>query len=130
MTRVLNHLLDIKFVKYLKFGVINTLSSLIIIYVLLYMQFDPYLSNLIGYMYGVVQSFFLNKLYVFSASKVTSTHLVNFIFGFVLAYALNLIVLWLFINVFLINIYFAQFLCMGLYAVVFFLYLKFQVFND
>ena len=130
MMRVLNHLLDIKFVKYLKVGVINTVSSLIIVYLLLYMQFDPYLSNLIGYIYGVVQSFFLNKLYVFSVSEVTSTHLISFIFGFVLAYTSNLIALWLFIDVFLLNIYFSQFLCMGLYAVVFFLYLKFQVFND
>ena len=77
MIKILSHLFNLQFLKYLKVGVINTLCSLVIVYVLLFFEYDPYKSNLIGYIYGVFQSFFLNKAYVFSVEKLTSRHFLN-----------------------------------------------------
>tara|TARA_B100000795_G_C22543481_1_gene339727 strand:+ start:236 stop:631 length:396 start_codon:yes stop_codon:yes gene_type:complete len=130
MTSIISHLLSFQFVKYLKVGVINTMCSLAIVYVLLYLKFDPYLSNLIGYIYGVIQSFFLNKAYVFSVKKITSMHFVSFVLAFIFAYTANLITLWLLIDLMSLDVYFSQFLCMGIYAIVFFLTLKLRDFDE
>jgi putative flippase GtrA len=129
MIKILSHLFNLQFLKYLKVGVINTLCSLVIVYVLLFFEYDPYKSNLIGYIYGVFQSFFLNKAYAFSVEKLTSRHFASFILAFIFAYTSNLILLWVLIELLNLNIYFSQFLCMGIYAVVFFLTLKLRDFD-
>jgi putative flippase GtrA len=127
---LLNHLLDIKFLNYLKMGVFNTLASLLIIYLLLFAEVNPYISNAIGYAYGVMQSFYLNKTYVFSVSKVTFAHYKNFLFAFIVSYISNIIVLWFLIDLLYMNIYLSQFICMGIYAVIFFLILKLGAFHS
>ena len=128
IVKLVSHLIDVKFLNYLKFGVLNTLASLIIIYTLLFFGVDPYLSNIIGYIYGVFQSFYLNKTYVFSVDKLSFSHYKGFLIAFFVSYMTNVIFLWLMIDLLLINTYFAQFLCMGIYAVVFFLMLKLKVY--
>tara|TARA_B110000008_G_scaffold275762_1_gene313839 strand:+ start:6729 stop:7124 length:396 start_codon:yes stop_codon:yes gene_type:complete len=124
MISIISILFSYQFLKYLKIGVINTLGSLVVVYLLIFYDFDPYFSNLIGYIYGVIQSFFLNKAYVFIASKISVRYFVSFLLAFILAYTSNLVFLWTLIDLLYFNVYFSQFLCMGLYAVVFFLTLK------
>jgi putative flippase GtrA len=130
ISKLVGHLIDIKFLNYLKFGVLNTLASLIIIYTLIFFGNDPYLSNLIGYVYGVFQSFYLNKTYVFSINKVLFSHYKGFLIAFLVSYTINAIFLWVMLDILLINTYLAQFLCMGIYAVVFFLMLKMRVYVE
>lgn len=130
MMSIISLLFSYQFLKYLKVGVINTLGSLVVVYLLIFYNYDPYLSNLIGYIYGVIQSFFLNKAYVFISSKISSRYFASFLLAFILAYTSNLVFLWTLIDLLDLNVYFSQFLCMGLYAVVFFLTLKLREIND
>ena len=85
-----------QFVKYCLVGVLNTLVTLGVIYLCKsLLGWNLYVSNALGYICGVINSFLCNKQWVFRSNGSYSREAVKFLIGFGLCYALQLWVVWM-----------------------------------
>lgn len=85
-----------RFVRYCIVGVLNTLVTLGVIYMCKSMLgWNLYLSNALGYIAGVTNSFFCNKQWTFRSHGKVGGEAVRFLIGFGLCYGLQLMVVWL-----------------------------------
>lgn len=97
---------DIKsfFLQLIKFslvGVINTLLTIIVIFILINIfLFNDYLSNIIGYIIGFINSFVLNKLWTFKSKQFSKRELLFFILIFIITYGIQFLFLNLLLNYF------------------------------
>ncbi len=81
----------IQFLKYAVVGVINTLVTLIVIFVCKSLLGVPEIpSNAAGYVAGVINSFLWNKTWVFHSKKSYRREALKFAIGFGLCYLLQL----------------------------------------
>ncbi len=95
-TRILRNTALIQFVKYACVGVLNTLVTLCVIYVCkVLFGVNPLVSNAIGYVAGVVNSFLWNKNWVFKTSGHYTREAVGFLVGFLICYGLQFLTVWL-----------------------------------
>jgi len=83
--------------KYAVVGVMNTMLTLIIIFVCKsLLNINPYVSNAIGYVAGLFNSFLWNRAWVFHAkSGRIHRQAMYFLVGFLLCYGIQLLVVWL-----------------------------------
>lgn len=85
----------IQFTKYAMVGVMNTLVTLILIFVFkTLLGVNEYVSNAIGYVGGLINSFIWNKTWVFQSQKGMWKEAFKFIVGFLLCYGLQLLAVW------------------------------------
>ncbi len=82
------------FIKYNLIGVINTLITLIVVWIL-HQQFDWNLeiSNFLGFVVGGVNSYIVNRLWNFKSTNEKRSEMIRFLVIFIFAYLLNLGVL-------------------------------------
>lgn len=86
----------LQFIRYLMVGVINTLVTLIVIYVCKsFLGVNPWVSNAIGYVAGLINSFIWNRNWVFHSkdSKWYKEGL-RFLIGFLICYGLQFVTTW------------------------------------
>ncbi len=110
------------FFKYILAGIINTIityfTSIILVEI-----FNLYLilSNLIGFLFGIFVSFYLNRNFVFKSKKSKiRKQLLKFIFAFLISYLINLTFLIICSYVFLTNYYISQIIAMSTYSLSFY----------
>lgn len=86
-----------QFVRYLMVGVINTLVTLMIIYVCKsILEINLWVSNFLGYVGGVINSFLWNKFWVFNShSHGWQGEGLKFVIGFALCYGLQFAATWI-----------------------------------
>jgi putative flippase GtrA len=85
----------IQFLKYAIVGVMNTLLTLVVIFVCKSVfGVNAYVSNAIGYLVGVINSFVWNRNWVFKSNGRFSRQAVHFIVGFFICYAIQFAVVW------------------------------------
>jgi putative flippase GtrA len=85
----------IQFLKYAIVGVMNTLLTLVVIFVCKSVfGINAYVSNAIGYLVGVINSFVWNRNWVFKSNGRFSRQAVHFIVGFLICYAIQFAVVW------------------------------------
>lgn len=81
----------VQFVKYCLVGVVNTLVTLCTIFVCKSLfGVNEYVSNAIGYVLGVANSFLWNKQWVFNSKGGYRREGLRFAIGFLICYALQL----------------------------------------
>jgi len=86
----------VQFIKYCMVGVLNTLVTLGVIYICKsLLGWNLYVSNALGYVCGVINSFLCNKQWVFHSNGSYSREAMKFVLGFALCYALQLWVVWM-----------------------------------
>ncbi|MDE6196243.1 MAG: GtrA family protein, partial [Muribaculaceae bacterium] len=86
----------IQFVKYCMVGVLNTLVTFGVIYLCKsFLGLNLYVSNALGYICGVTNSFLCNKSWVFRSSGSYSREALKFLAGFGICYALQFWVVWM-----------------------------------
>lgn len=86
----------VQFVKYCLVGVLNTLVTFGVIYLCKsFFGLNLYVSNALGYICGVINSFLCNKSWVFRSKGGYGREAVKFLLGFLLCYALQLWVVWM-----------------------------------
>ncbi len=96
----MNHSLNNKdiaqFVRYLIVGCLNTLVTLAVIYVCKsWLGVNLWVSNGLGYIAGVINSFLWNKIWVFrTASTGYRGEMLRFAIGFGVCYAIQFAVTW------------------------------------
>lgn len=84
-----------QFVKYLFVGALNTSVTLAVIWLCRsQLDMNEYLSNAIGYVIGLINSFIWNKKWVFQAKGNYVPQFCRFIIGFALCYLLQLVTVW------------------------------------
>ena len=95
-TRLLRNNSLIQFLKYACVGVLNTLVTLCVIFICkVLLGVNPLVSDAIGYVAGVVNSFLWNKNWVFKTSGHYTREAVKFIVGFLICYGLQFLTVWL-----------------------------------
>tara|TARA_B100000475_G_scaffold189886_1_gene161577 strand:+ start:552 stop:983 length:432 start_codon:yes stop_codon:yes gene_type:complete len=119
-----------KIKRFLLVGIVNAIAGytlIIALYSLL--NLNIYLSNLIGYLIGLIISFILNRNFVFKVGGKIINQFLKFIFSFFLSYFLNIFVFYIsseFIN---LNYYFALFIASLFYSISFFISCNFFTFK-
>ena len=108
--------LRVQFLKFIDLGVMNTAVSLIVIYVIMKIGLNYRLSNFIGYIAGLINSFIFNKVWVFKTKKNLIKEGLTFIIVFALCYGVQYLMLLLMVERYDINKYVSQFLPMGIYT--------------
>ncbi len=121
----------LQFIKFISVGILNTLVSLIVIYICMKVGVNYKLSNLIGYIAGVINSFIWSKIWVFKSRGVNIfKESFKFLITFTICYSLQYIVLLLLAEKMLMNIYISQFIAMCTYTLLNFLMNKFFTFRN
>lgn len=86
----------VQFIKYCIVGVLNTLVCFGVIYLCKsFFGLNLYLSNALGYIAGVINSFLCNKSWVFKSKGSYRREAVKFLVGFGVCYLLQFIVVWM-----------------------------------
>ncbi len=119
-----------EFFLYLCVGMVNTISGYLSILTFQnILNFSPQLSNLFGYMIGLIISFFLNKEFVFKSKKGNKlSYGIRFIYSFIISYFLNFISLLILIKS-NVKLYIAQAISMIIYSICFYIICKYYVFK-
>lgn len=85
----------VQMVKYALVGVSNSLVTLVAIFICKSaLGVNPYVSNAIGYVLGLVNSFVWNKLWVFHSHRRAHVEAATFLGGFLVCYGLQLLTVW------------------------------------
>ncbi|KQV83976.1 hypothetical protein ASC90_00105 [Rhizobium sp. Root1220] len=120
-----------QFLRYICVGVINSLLGYAVIFACMYLlSIDAVASNFIGYGFGIVVSFVLNKWFTFKTESRNISEPFKFALVFFLAYAANLVVLIALIDVFHVNKGFAQLPAGAIYIALSYLLNKHFVFSN
>ena len=86
----------IQFIKYILVGCLNTAITLGVIFLCKsLLNVNPYVSNALGYIAGLINSFIWNKNWVFKSQKGYSREAIKFAVGFGICYGLQLLVVFL-----------------------------------
>ncbi|TKI05844.1 GtrA family protein [Martelella alba] len=104
-------------VKYCLVGAVNTLVCALVIFLLMYLGCSIYISNVFGYIAGVVFSYLLNSIFTFS-NKISLQSSFRFLISVLLSYFVNLIVITVALYYFPENHYTVQLFGMIAYTLV------------
>lgn len=114
--------------KYGLVGVINTAITFLVISVLTLLDVNPYLSNVIGFVAGLLNSFMLNSRYTFNQEASVSA-VSRFSAAFGLAYLINIGTLHHLVSSSSFPEILIQFISMLSYNISFFILMKVWVFS-
>jgi len=114
--------------RYTLVGMLNTLTTLLVIYGIKESVGD-YWANAIGYGVGLVMSFCLNRAYTFGHDGAISGAALRFLAAFAVCYAINLAVVALLVDGVGVNGYLAQPCGMASFTVSFYILLRSHVFR-
>ena len=120
-----------QFIKYLGVGTINTIVTSLVIFI--FMKFTNsglYLSNVLGYIFGLLSSYILNSSFVFKSNNILKKkEFIKFIIVFLAAYSLNIVSLFILSKIIYIGEYLSQYISMIIYSLSFFYLCKFYTFK-
>ncbi|SHI54726.1 Putative flippase GtrA (transmembrane translocase of bactoprenol-linked glucose) [Fibrobacter sp. UWP2] len=84
----------IHFIKYNIIGIMNTLITLLVVWVLhQWLDWNLELSNFLGFVAGGCNSYICNRIWNFKSNNQKRTEVVRFVVVFLCSYAINLLVL-------------------------------------
>jgi len=107
-----------QFLKFSFVGVLNTIITLLTIWVFVSIfSTSHYVANVVGYVFGVLNSYFLNKIWTFSHKSKTGVTFIKFIGVFGFTYLIQFSVLSLLLNFSKIDPFVCQILAMITYTI-------------
>jgi len=120
-----------QFIKYGIVGVINTLITLSVIFLLMNgFDVNYLISNIVGYMLGFINSFILNKLWTFKSKGKLKNELFLFIIAFLVCYGAQLLFLIFLIEGLDFSAEISQIIAMAFYTILNFLGNKYFTFKQ
>lgn len=125
----MNKLLQSSLIKYLLVGVVNTIFGYFIIFLLMYLGAMPEIANIIGYICGILLSYFLNKHFTFQSKNSHKRDFSRFFIAMALAFLINFIVLIITHRIFGINKYVSQIIAGIFYTASGYIFNKFFTFK-
>lgn len=119
-----------QFIRFISVGMINTGLGYGIIFACMYLaDLSPELSNAIGYMTGLVASYFLHRGYTFRSTQHQNTEFIRFIVVFLICYSANLLSLITLVRVLGVHSGISQIIAGIIYIGASYLLNKFYVFR-
>ncbi|MFZ5608413.1 MAG: GtrA family protein [Pseudomonadota bacterium] len=119
------------FYKFTLVGVANTAVGFFIIFFSMnILDLNPFLSNALGYGFGLIISYILNRIYTFNSNDRYFTSFMKFMLSFIIAYSLNIVTLYIFINVIYIEDNISQLFSIFTYTIAFYILSKHFVFQN
>lgn len=120
-----------QFFRFLTVGVFNTLLGYCVIFACMYLlNMSPEVSNIAGYSVGLFASYILNRNYTFNSIQNQHSEIIKFLAVFVVAYALNFLVLVILIHKVDMHDGVSQILAGIVYVVTSFIMNKYYVFKS
>jgi putative flippase GtrA len=112
-------------------GVLNTVTGFATILVAEHMfGMSAYAANAVGYAVGIAVGFLVNRNWTFQHTGSPTRAAVLYVAAFAACYLLNLLVLWIALNVFVWPSIVAQAVAIAVYSVAFFLTCRWVVFRN
>ena len=118
----------IQFLTFNLVGLVNTIFGFSLIFSLMFMGLSATVSNVIGYFFGAILSYYLNKKYTFKSKEKNSSEAIKFFTVLFISYIINFIILQLLIT--RTDPYLAQLISAIAYTVSSFILAKFFVFKN
>ena len=120
----------IQFIKFGIVGIFNTLLTALTIWILLKVfHCSDYLSNLSGYIIGLINSFIWNRKWTFESKAKVSVTIFKFMVTFAISYLFQLGNLYLLLHFTHIDPYLCQLLSITVYTVINFILNKYYTFK-
>ncbi len=123
---------DFNFVEFKNFvlvGLLNTLIGYSIIIIFIFLKFDNYTSNFLGYFFGMLVSFFLHKNLTFQIQHFRYYEFFKYLFVYFVSYLLNFFILYILLSFLKFNQYLSQLISIFCYSIFLFLNMKLFVFK-
>ena len=112
-------------------GVFNTLLTLLIIWICLRLfHWSDNVSNVVGYAFGVINSFIWNKKWTFSYKGKLSTSFIKFVIVFLVSYLIQFCVLQILLKYLNTDSYYCHLLSMVVYTLINFVLNKIFTFKN
>ncbi len=119
----------IQLLKFAVVGISNTLITAATIWVLLKgLHISDYIANIVGYIFGLANSFIWNRRWTFSSKASINETLFKFLLTFVISYLFQLANLYILLNYTTIDSYLCQLLSIVLYTCINFISNKYYTF--
>jgi putative flippase GtrA len=126
-----NNKTNFEFAKFVLVGISNTLLTAITIWILLNnLHYSEYISNIIGYIIGLINSFIWNRKWTFNSNLKIKETLFKFIVTFAISYLFQFVNLYLLRHYTTIDPYFCQLLSIIVYTLLNFLLNKYYTFKS
>lgn len=119
-----------RIINYLLVGLANTIVTLIIIFLLYLINFSDQLANFCGISVGIIQSILLNSKFTFGQDKIKYGKSLYFFLILALSYLVNLFVLNISLNYFLLSSLISQCIALFVYTAMSFLLLNNYLFKS
>ena len=119
----------LEFKTYIFVGIANTALTLLIVFLMLLSGMGNYISNFIGFFFGMILSFLLNSKLTFKDSSNLLRRFPSYMLILLFSYSINLIILYTCLNYYSISNIPSQFFSLSIYVLVSFTLLKFFVFK-
>ena len=107
-----------QFTKFLTVGLLNTSIGLAVIYSSMYfLNIGPLISNAIGYGFGLIVGYHLNRRWTFSNHLLIKSSFFNYLLVVICSYIANIAMVFSVIRIFNINPYLAQLFGIFVYTI-------------
>lgn len=120
-----------QFIRFILVGIVNSGLGYGIIFGCMYwVGLSPELSNVIGYMVGLVASYFIHRSYTFRSTQKRRTEFIYFVIVFLIAYFANLATLIVLVRAVGVHAGFSQVVAGAVYVSTSYLLNKYYVFRS
>lgn len=119
-----------EFFRYFAAGLLNSLVGYgVFLMMLNILHLDPWYSNAASYVIGLIVAYLLNLFFVFRGSSHSKSSLRRFLFGFAIAYGVNIVILNIMLNTIQFQPELAQLFAMASYTITFYFINKYFVWS-
>ncbi|MES0227247.1 GtrA family protein [Citrobacter braakii] len=109
------HIMNNQLVRFCIIGFVNTITTMLMIFTLMHIGIPMFISNGLGYIAGIVISFFMNSKFTFLVG-IKLTRFIKFLVTVAISYGLNILTIKYAIDFLSFNEYLSQFSGMVIYT--------------
>jgi len=112
MRGFINNLFEDKKVRFLFVGVLNTIFGYAVYALFIYLKMHYFLAQLLSSVLAIAHSYLWNKYFTFRSPGRSASEIIRFVSVYAVSYLLNMGILFVSIEFFKWNAYFAGFICL------------------
>jgi len=118
MRGFINNLFEDKKVRFLFVGVLNTIFGYAVYALFIYLKMHYFLAQLLSSVLAITHSYLWNKYFTFRSPGRSASEIIRFVSVYAVSYLLNMGILFVSIEFFKWNAYFAGFICLFVTTVI------------